>query len=142
MASLALLGWFNDVKTNERQMLDYVRKSFVHARHSGEEEPANGHYNCNELLEHFPEWEDLLRKMKNRFEEFVNFVDEVYRKTQEESRGDRGVFAKLAKKWFCASVIFEFRDKQITNTRSYFSYCQLRKLLVLMNKYEEWKLKQ
>ena len=160
-ASLSLLSWFNDPKTNERQMLDYVRKSYIvskHPRHEEDEGCSNwkarieeakkrelkagvteGHYDCAELLEYFPEWAKLMWRMKDSFEDFVVWVSEVYDKATEEAAGDKKRFALAAKSHSAfAATLFEFRDKPITRMRAYFSYCQLRKLVILMGKYETY----
>src|SRR5690606_8844369 len=116
------LSWFNDVNTNERLIIEYIRRADV----------DQGVYDRRELLGPFPEWEEELTRLSVRYEAFVDHVTSVYddltKRHLQGERQERNAFAREAKKFHFSSVLFELLGKPGTEPRRFLAWCLLKRV--------------
>lgn len=91
------------------------------------------------FLKYFPQWTTLFNETSEKFQTFLEFVEQTYRQLQGLERKE---FAAEAKKLPFKGILFEFIDDGISDIRKYFALCPLQKLESLMKKTEIYRAKE
>ena len=100
--------WKADSNTNEKLMFEIVR--------------------CNDnqdFLCYFPEWKEYYCLIKERHENFINYIENTWAQLQRID--NQRTFASEVKKYPFSGILFEFKEDYLSNFRHYFAVCQFSK---------------
>jgi hypothetical protein len=119
--ALSLINWFGDVNTNERYLLEIIRKGrrridriIPHeasdGSEAGKEKKNEGTYDSEEFLEVYPEWRAPYAKVEKSYAAFVSEVESVYARLREIS--DRAQFAREVKQYFFYGIMLAWKSEE------------------------------
>lgn len=128
-AAVSLLNWFGDANTNERCLLELVRRGRRLMPHVIPREPREGagggdaaaaigaktgddrSYDSEEFLEAFPEWRATYEKVERGYVAFIAEVEGIYARLAL-SCTDRAQFAREVKQYFFAGILLAWKNEE------------------------------
>jgi hypothetical protein len=92
----------------------------------------------SEFLTYFPEFKEMYDNVKDRFDKFIDGLDEVYDILYDAANGNKGKvnrkeFALQATKTRLPGYFFARLDGRVTNVRDYIRTMQIDNVMIALN---------
>lgn len=153
--ALSLLSWFGDANTNERYILEILRRGRRRIDRiippsgdaMGEEDYGCRSYDSEEFLSVYPEWRETYHKVEKSYAAFISEVERVYVHLRQIA--DRARFAREVKQYFFYGVMLAWKSEEEERKRQassgwrgidgweYYSSWSIRRLIKDIRELEE-----